>query len=44
MTLAPELNPPVRVLLGPGPSDIPPRVLAALSANTVGHLIRITWS
>jgi len=25
-------------LLGPGPSDVPPRVLAALAAPTVGHL------
>ncbi len=32
------LNPPVRTLMGPGPSDIHPRVLAALSAPTVGHL------
>ncbi len=30
--------PPPRVLLGPGPSDIHPRVLAALAAGTVGHL------
>ena len=29
---------PRRILLGPGPSDIPPRVLAALAAPTVGHL------
>jgi len=29
---------PNRVLLGPGPSDVPPRVLAALGAPTVGHL------
>lgn len=35
---AAELNPPVRVLLGPGPSDTHPRVLRALAANTVGHL------
>src|SRR4051794_8588095 len=35
---APPLNPPQRVLLGPGPSDVPPRVLAALAAPTVGHL------
>jgi len=33
-----SLNPPVRVLMGPGPSDIHPRVLQALSASTVGHL------
>ena len=34
----PPLNPPVRVLLGPGPSEIHPRVLSALAAPTVGHL------
>lgn len=38
MSLAPELNPPVRVLMGPGPSDIHPRVLQALAKGTVGHL------
>jgi len=32
------LNPPRRILMGPGPSDTHPRVLAALSAPTVGHL------
>jgi alanine-glyoxylate transaminase / serine-glyoxylate transaminase / serine-pyruvate transaminase len=32
------LNPPVRTLLGPGPSDIHPRVLTAMSRPTVGHL------
>jgi alanine-glyoxylate transaminase/serine-glyoxylate transaminase/serine-pyruvate transaminase len=31
-------SPPVRVLMGPGPSDIHPRVLAALARPTVGHL------
>jgi alanine-glyoxylate transaminase / serine-glyoxylate transaminase / serine-pyruvate transaminase len=30
--------PPRRTLMGPGPSDIAPRVLAALSRDTVGHL------
>jgi alanine-glyoxylate transaminase/serine-glyoxylate transaminase/serine-pyruvate transaminase len=30
--------PPTRTLMGPGPSDIHPRVLAALSRPTVGHL------
>src|SRR5258708_27702920 len=35
---APPLAPPVRVLLGPGPSEIHPRVLQALAAPTVGHL------
>ena len=34
----PTLNPPVRVLMGPGPSDIHPRVLQALGKGTVGHL------
>src|SRR3954467_3905204 len=32
------LNPPVRVLMGPGPSDTHPRVLQALAKATVGHL------
>jgi alanine-glyoxylate transaminase / serine-glyoxylate transaminase / serine-pyruvate transaminase len=32
------LRPPSRVLMGPGPSDTPPRVLAALALPTVGHL------
>jgi alanine-glyoxylate transaminase/serine-glyoxylate transaminase/serine-pyruvate transaminase len=32
------LNPPIRILMGPGPSDIHPRVLAALAKGTVGHL------
>lgn len=30
--------PPDRILMGPGPSDISPRVLAAMAAPTVGHL------
>jgi alanine-glyoxylate transaminase / serine-glyoxylate transaminase / serine-pyruvate transaminase len=34
----PPLTPPPRILLGPGPSDIHPRVLAAMAAPTVGHL------
>ena len=38
MPTAPELRPPVRVLMGPGPSDIHPRVLSALAKGTVGHL------
>lgn len=33
-----DLNPSVRTLLGPGPSDVHPRVLRALSAPPVGHL------
>lgn len=32
------LAPPRRILMGPGPSDISPSVLAALAAPTVGHL------
>lgn len=30
--------PPVRTLMGPGPSDVSPRVLAALARPTLGHL------
>ncbi len=33
-----SIDPPQRVLMGPGPSDVPPRVLRALAAPTVGHL------
>jgi alanine-glyoxylate transaminase / serine-glyoxylate transaminase / serine-pyruvate transaminase len=33
-----SIAPPVRRLMGPGPSDIHPRVLSALSQGTVGHL------
>jgi alanine-glyoxylate transaminase / serine-glyoxylate transaminase / serine-pyruvate transaminase len=32
------INIPQRVLLGPGPSDVPPRVLEALARPTIGHL------
>ncbi|MEK6234158.1 MAG: aminotransferase class V-fold PLP-dependent enzyme, partial [Planctomycetales bacterium] len=35
---APPITPPVRTLMGPGPSDVHPRVLRAMSANTLGHL------
>jgi alanine-glyoxylate transaminase/serine-glyoxylate transaminase/serine-pyruvate transaminase len=35
---AAPLAPAQRVLLGPGPSDVPPRVLAAMAAPTLGHL------
>lgn len=34
----PTLDIPQRVLLGPGPSDVPPRVLEALARPTIGHL------
>ncbi|MFQ3236895.1 MAG: alanine-glyoxylate transaminase/serine-glyoxylate transaminase/serine-pyruvate transaminase [Paraglaciecola sp.] len=30
--------PPVRTLMGPGPSDVDPRILNALARPTVGHL------
>ncbi len=30
--------PPARTLMGPGPSDVSPRVLQALSRPTIGHL------
>ncbi len=33
-----SFNPPRRYLMGPGPSDLHPRVLAALGRPTVGHL------
>ena len=33
-----NLNPPNRILLGPGPSNIHPRVQAAMMAPLVGHL------
>ena len=38
MSPAPQLHPPIRVLMGPGPSDTHPRVLQALAKGTVGHL------
>ena len=33
-----SFNPPRRTLMGPGPSDVSPRVLAALARPTIGHL------
>ncbi len=33
-----SFHPPQRILMGPGPSDIHPRVLQALARPTVGHL------
>ncbi|MCO4772940.1 MAG: alanine--glyoxylate aminotransferase family protein [Deltaproteobacteria bacterium] len=33
-----SVAPPQRVLLGPGPSDVDPAVLAALARPTIGHL------
>ena len=37
-SVPPAICPPVRTLMGPGPSDIHPRVLEALGRGTVGHL------
>lgn len=33
-----SFQPPQRILLGLGPSDVHPRVLAAMARSTVGHL------
>jgi alanine-glyoxylate transaminase / serine-glyoxylate transaminase / serine-pyruvate transaminase len=38
MSIPLPVRPPARVLMGPGPSDVAPSVLAALGAPTVGHL------
>ncbi len=38
MTLPGELAPPERILLGPGPSLVHPRVLRAMAAPLLGHL------
>jgi len=38
MPLAAELNPTGRFLMGPGPSDVHPRVLKAMATPLVGHL------
>jgi len=42
MTLDPrnfrDINPGNRVLMGPGPSDVPARVLQAMAAPCIGHL------
>ena len=35
---AKSFHPPVRTLMGPGPSDVNPRVLAAMARPTIGHL------
>ncbi len=34
----PPFQPPRRVLLGPGPSEVPPLVLQAMARPTIGHL------
>ena len=33
-----SFHPPVRTLMGPGPSDVSPRVLEAMARPTIGHL------
>jgi alanine-glyoxylate transaminase/serine-glyoxylate transaminase/serine-pyruvate transaminase len=33
-----SFNPTVRTLMGPGPSDVHPRILSALARPTIGHL------
>lgn len=33
-----ELNPTTRILMGPGPSDVHPRVLKAMATPLIGHL------
>src|SRR4051795_9869783 len=38
MTSVPTIHPAERILMGPGPSPVPQRVLRALSAPTLGHL------
>ena len=38
MDVLDELNPPARLLLGPGPSPVHPRVMRALAAPVIGHL------
>jgi alanine-glyoxylate transaminase/serine-glyoxylate transaminase/serine-pyruvate transaminase len=38
MTTAKSFYPPQRTLMGPGPSDVNPRILQALSRPTIGHL------
>src|SRR5262249_37778003 len=38
MTHHPQNFPAERILLAPGPSPVPPRVLRALGAPTLGHL------
>ena len=36
--LVEELNPDLRLLLGPGPSPVHPSVLKAMSTHVIGHL------
>jgi len=36
--MAGSFYPPQRTLMGPGPSDVHPRILAAMARQTIGHL------
>ncbi len=38
MSISGQLNPSPRILLGPGPSDVHPRVLTAMATPLLGHL------
>jgi len=38
MPIPSELNPTPRILMGPGPSDVHPRVLRAMATPLIGHL------
>ncbi len=38
MSIPGQLNPSPRILMGPGPSDVHPRVLTAMATPLVGHL------
>ena len=38
MTKIDELNTSTRILMGPGPSDVHPRVLKAMATPLIGHL------
>lgn len=38
MTIAKQLAPRERILMGPGPSTVPARILGAIGAPTLGHL------
>ena len=38
LTRSSSFHPPVRTLMGPGPSDVNPRVTAAMAQPTIGHL------
>ena len=38
MQIPDPVQPPVRLLMGPGPSNVPPSVLAAMARPVIGHL------